>query len=216
MRAKLAIFDLDGTLADTSEGIFCTARATMQALGLPSEVPMERMRKFIGPPIDECFKIVYDLPEALIPKAVDLYKKRYTEKGQFEARIYDDIPEVLDALHTHGVKLAVGTLKNESRAKSMMEHFGIAKYFDTIRGDKEEGGRSKADVLRLVVNDLSLKIDDAVLIGDTMHDKKGAMEAAMRFVAVTYGFGFVPGLKTDCGISAIVDTPKALLPLLLS
>lgn len=208
MKAKLVIFDLDGTLADTSPGIFSCARESMMDLGLDPSAPREKIGKFVGPPLEEGFHVVYDLDASLIPRAVECYRKHYREHGVFQADLYPGIKEVLETLHKRGCLLAVGTLKNEVAARTMLSHQGIASLFDTIQGDREKGGRSKADILRLAMDALSVSPSDTVLVGDTPHDWKGANEADVRFIAVTYGFGFLPGYGDA---DAVIASPLELL-----
>ena len=169
------------------------------------------MRKFIGPPIMDCFRIVYNLREELIPDAVDIYKKRYFEQGQYQAIIYDGMPEVLECLSSRGYLLAVGTLKNESTARHMMEHFGLSGFFSTIRGALDIIGceRTKAEILRLVMQDVGMKPDETVLVGDTLHDHNGAIEANVGFVPVIYGFGF----NAHSDVSPKISQPRELLSL---
>ena len=211
---RLVIFDLDGTLVDTSEGIFDTARFTAMQLGIDADVPMERMRRFIGPPLDECFRIVYNLNDGQIRKAYPVYQARYRACGQFLGKVYDGIPQVLSALHGRGYLLAVGTLKNESVSLSLLGHFGLLDYFDVVHGDAEQGGRTKSDVLSLILSDLHLPPSDALLVGDSMHDQNGAAAVGVSFIAAAYGFGFPTRPATGSLGSAVIDNPLELLPLL--
>jgi len=211
VRPKLIVFDLDGTLLDTSPGIFATARYTMERLGLDPDVPQQQMRKFIGPPISECFKVVYDLPQRYLADALSIYKERYKSEGQYQALVYPHMADVLDALHGREYLLAVGTLKNESTAKNMMTHYGLASFFAVVRGDVStpSGGRTKAEILRTVMRDTNMKPEWSVLVGDTEHDRNGANEANVGFVAVTYGFGF----PHDASLPMSVSSPLELLTL---
>lgn len=210
---QLVVFDLDGTLVDTSEGIFDTARFTAERLGIEGEVPMERMRRFIGPPLSECFKIVYDMNEAQIKEAYPIYQARYRSHGQYLGKVYDGMPELLDTLRKRGYKLAVGTLKSESVSLSLLRHFGLLDRFDVVHGDAEHGGRSKRDVLALILDDLHLPREAAVLVGDSMHDQNGASALGISFVAVSYGFGFATRPVVGPGVDAVVDKSQELAPL---
>lgn len=214
MNFKLAIFDLDGTLMDTSPGIFASANATVQQLGVEMEHDPQQLSKFIGPPITQCFVEVYDLDPSLIEDAVVIYRKEYDEHGRFNASPYDHIVETLDTLKKRGYLLAVGTLKYEVLATHMMEHFGFSPYFDSIRGADASSSLSKADIVLKVLQDLGVAKEDAVLIGDTTHDQKGAKDAGVAFIAVDWGFGFPKGMKKEDSMHAIVRTPAELLTLL--
>jgi len=214
MKFKLAIFDLDGTLMDTSSGIFATANKAMELVGRKPEHDISQLRKFIGPPIVQCFINTYNLEEALIPEAIEQYRKEYTLRGQFGAKEYPSIKNTLEKLKDRGYLLAVGTLKPESLALSMMDHFGFAPYFSSIRGSDLASKLSKADILNNVLADLGVDATDAVLIGDTVHDEEGAKEANVSFIAVDYGFGFPRGQQKTGSMIAVISSPEELLSLL--
>ena len=113
-----------------------------------------------------------------------------------------------------GYLLAVGTLKYEPLARQMMDHFGLAPYFDSIRGANEASSLSKADIVRKVLDDLGVQRQDAVLIGDTTHDQTGAEEAGVAFIAVDWGFGFPKGMEKEPSMYAMVREVEDLLTLL--
>ncbi len=211
---KLVVFDLDGTLVDTSPGIFATARYTAQKLGVNPDVPIERMRRFIGPPLAECFKIVYDFTDAQVEEAYPIYQERYRSHGQYMGKVYDGMCQVLDSLKARGYLLAVGTLKNESISLSLLSHFGILKWFVVVHGDVEKGGRSKADVLSLVLSDLHVEAGNSLMVGDSMLDHDGAFSLSIPFVAAAYGFGFPTRPQTGPSVLAVIDKPVDLLSLL--
>ncbi len=214
MNFKLAIFDLDGTLMNTSPGIFASANATVEKLGLPPEHDVTQLSKFIGPPITQCFVKVYNLEPSLIDEAISLYRIEYNTHGRFNAQPYSGIPQLLSALKKKGYLLAVGTLKYELLAKQMIDHFNLDGYFDSIRGSDLDSTLSKADIVNKVLEDLAIEAKDAVLIGDTFHDQKGAKEANVPFIAVDWGFGFPKGHPKDETILAVVRSPEELLSLL--
>lgn len=210
------LFDLDGTLMNTSPGIFYTANYTMNELGFPS-VPDQQLRKFVGPPLKECFKVACGLEDSLIDEACVIYRKRYDEKGRFMANVYDGIIDVLRIMKADGMKIAVATLKYERLATEVLEYFGLAPYFDVVVGADTGGQRTKAQIIdlsleRLVVADKSC----ALMIGDTLHDLKGAQEAGVDMLAVDYGFGFPRGvdLSEERGVVGVADSPLAILKLL--
>lgn len=214
MKFKLAIFDLDGTLMDTSSGIFATANKAVESVGRKPVHDIKQLSKFIGPPIAQCFVHTFNLEEELIAKAVENYRKEYDLHGKYGAKEYPSIKETLDTLKERGYLLAVGTLKTESLALSMMDHFGFSPYFSSIRGGDMNSKLSKADIVKNVLADLNVDATDAVLIGDTTHDEEGAKAANVSFIAVDYGFGFPRGqMKTDSMV-AIVSSPEELLTLL--
>ncbi len=214
MKFKLAIFDLDGTLMDTSSGIFATANKAVTSVGREPEHDIKQLSKFIGPPINQCFINTFNLEEELIEEAVEQYRKEYHLRGQFGAKEYPSIKHTLEILKDRGYLLAVGTLKTEALALSMMDHFGFSPYFSSIRGGDLTSKLSKADIVNKVLADLGVASSEAVLIGDTVHDEEGAKEANVSFIAVDYGFGFPRGQKKTDSMMAVVSSPEELLSLL--
>ncbi len=214
MNFKLAIFDLDGTLMNTSPGIFASANATVQQLGLEPEHDPRQLSKFIGPPITQCFVKVYDLDPSLIDQAVIIYRKEYDEHGRFNAAPYDHMRETLEILKQRGYLLAVGTLKYELLAQQMLDYFGLAPYFDSIRGANAASTLTKADIVQKVLDDLGVQRREAVLIGDTIHDQKGAAEAGIAFIAVDWGFGFPKGMEKEPSMYAMAREVGELTTLL--
>ncbi|MDT4762327.1 HAD hydrolase-like protein [Sphaerochaeta sp. PS] len=214
MKFKLAIFDLDGTLMDTSAGIFATANKAVELVGRPPEHDIKQLSKFIGPPIVQCFINTYNLDEELIESAIGHYREEYVARGQFNAIEYPGIKETLAKLKEKGYLLGVGTLKTESLALTMMSHFGFEPYFSSIRGADMSSKLSKADIVNMVLKDLGIDPSEAVLIGDTIHDEEGAKEANVSFIAVDYGFGFPRGQQRTDSMLAVVSSPQELLSLL--
>lgn len=190
---KIFVFDLDGTLFNTSEGIVKCVEHTISELQL-NDVDMPSKLSFIGPPVFDSFKRVFGMNEALATEATLIYRQRYWEQGLFEADIYPGILEVLKYLKNKGVKITVATLKPENFAVRIMEHFGISCYFDAIVGVDLEGSLKKADTIRIGLKRIGVESFDGVLmIGDSEHDQMGANEVGVDFCAVTYGFGFESG-----------------------
>ncbi len=214
MKFKLVVFDLDGTLMDTSSGIFSTANKAVELVGREPVHDVTQLSKFIGPPIDQCFIHTYNLDECLIADAIRHYRKEYDLRGQFGAIEYPSMKNTLKKLKDRGYLLAVGSLKTESLVLSMMDHFGFAHFFSSIRGGDITGSLSKADIVNKVLSDLNIASTDAVLVGDTVHDELGAQEANVSFIAVDYGFGFPRGQEKKDSMLAVVSSPDELLSLL--
>ena len=129
MRYRNVIFDLDGTLTDSGEGIKNSAKYAFEQLGLPAPEENE-LRKMVGPPLSVGFSTL-GVPEAQIDEAVRLYRARYNEGGgKYENRVYDGIEDCLKALKAAGLRLFVGTSKPESLAKEILSDFHLAPYFD--------------------------------------------------------------------------------------
>ena len=204
---KLVIFDLDGTLADTSQGIYNAHRYTADKMGIVLDE--NSLNGVIGGELLKIYKTRFQLDDDSSRKAVDIYRLWYQEKGIYQAEIYPGIEELLVNLKSNGMKLAVATLKREDFAKKMLEDMKVARMFDHILGMDIEDTLNKEKLLRKCVELVNVKTNEAVLIGDSMNDAKGADACEMDFIGVTYGFGF-SDKKDINSVGAIfaADTPE--------
>lgn len=184
------LFDLDGTLTDSFLGIARSAQYALSQLGI-DEPELAAFRRFIGPPLYDSFTEYYHLSPAEARRAVSLYRERYRDTGIFENRLYDGIPELLQALRQAGFSLCLATSKPEVFARRILAHFGIAEYFSFVAGSLLDGTRDdKAEVIRYVLEQRSIAEPAAALmIGDRKHDAIGAQENGVPFCGVLYGFG---------------------------
>ena len=130
MEKKAILFDLDGTLTDSGEGIINCALLALEHFGLPLP-SREEMRVFVGPPLQDTF-VKYGVPKDKTDEAIQVYRSRYIPIGKFENHPYPGIPELLEALVSQGHRLYVATSKPEVMSVEIMEHFDIAKYFTRI------------------------------------------------------------------------------------
>ena len=182
------IFDLDGTLLDTSEGVFASVRHTVEALGKPA-LDEATLRTFIGPPVKLSLIRLYGLDEDAANQATEIFRTQYKDHDLLKAEPYAGIKELIRALRAQGYKIGVATLKREDYALTLLEHYHFTELCDSICGSDFASKMTKADVLHKCLNALELSPSEAVLIGDTSSDGKGAKEAGVDFIAVTYGFG---------------------------
>ncbi|MDC7237363.1 MAG: HAD hydrolase-like protein [Sphaerochaetaceae bacterium] len=212
---KLIIFDFDGTLVNSSPGIYNTANWTVKQLGLDEVEDIEQLNKFIGPPLKDCFKLTYNLDESLLDKACDLYRGKYEKSGQYEVEIFDGVENVLKQLRDKGYILAIATMKYREIVFSMLEHLDLVKYFEYIDGTNIEGTKYKAQILNEIVEHFNIDKKDSILIGDTDHDKDAAVEAKIDFLAVNYGFGYNKKTKVSKDMIGIASTPKDILSYIL-
>ncbi len=187
---KAALFDFDGTLADSSEGIFRTALLTVRKLGITREYSDEELRRFVGPPLRDCFRIAFSLDEEYLDDALRIYREEYDRSGRFGMHLYPGMKETLEDLKAMGLRLGVASYKNEHLVKACLEYLGVADLFDSAHGSSLEEDLTKGDIIRMTLADLDAEGDEVVMIGDTQADLKGADEAGTLFVGVSYGFGF--------------------------
>ena len=191
MNWDIILFDLDGTLTDPKEGITKCAAYGLKHFGIEVE-DLDTLTKFIGPPLIDSFMEYYGFTREQAAEAIVHYRERYGEVGWAENIPYPGIHELCAKLQAAGKKLLVATSKPEGPAVRIMEHFGLAQYFDLIGGaplDNSERGRKAAvirDTLeRAGVTDLSR----CVMVGDRLHDIEGAHEVGLPVIGVLYGYG---------------------------
>ena len=214
MAKRALIFDLDGTLVDTSEGVAECVTYAATALGYPI-LPREELLTFIGPPLTLSFPQHYGMDEATTWEAIRLFREHYTEGAMFKARPYEGILDLCRELEARGILMAVATNKVETQARRLLAHFGIDRWCSPIRGADPEGRLNKAALIRLCLDELGLKPDEAVLMGDTMFDASGAAAAGVGFLAVTYGFGFrSPEEAAPYASAGIIAAPMEAVALL--
>lgn len=186
MQEKLILFDLDGTLVDTSQGIMECIQYAAEKLGYP-ELNEKQLRDFIGPPLKDSFMRCYGCDEEEAKRLMTMYRMHYREGALFHAKPYDGIIDLCKQLKNDGMTIGVATSKPQEFAEQILHRFGFDPYLDMIHGADMEGRLKKSDLIRLCMKDAGSQ--GGIMIGDTEHDAKGAQEAGAQFVAVTYGFG---------------------------
>jgi len=187
---SLVLFDFDGTLMNTSSGIFDTVYYVMKTLNREIDENCD-INKFIGPPLNLCFSEVMGLEEELVEGAMNIYRKRYKEKGQFMAEFYEGILPLLKWLKTTEIKIGIATLKNTFLAESMVNYFGLEPYMDGVFGmTSNSENESKAQIIRYALDYFKVAPEKAVLIGDTLLDFEGSREVGLDFIGAGFGFGF--------------------------
>ncbi len=189
---KLVVFDVDGTLLNTEEGVLSSAKYAITKMGF--EIPSEKILKsFIGPPIQDSFERVFHIHGAERALMSSLFRNHYKDVDLFKAKPYSGIYEMLNLLRQSGYQIAIATYKREDYALRITEHFGFDRYTDIICGSDFGGKLTKADIIQLAIRKSGVDNSEAIMVGDTMQDAAGAQKEQIKFIAVTYGFGFKPG-----------------------
>ncbi|MGU7967107.1 HAD family hydrolase [Streptococcus suis] len=209
------LFDLDGTLTDSGQGILNSVAYALEKMGI-EEPDTANLNRFIGPPLYESFSKFYQLSPEDTQAAVDAFRVYFKEKGMFENQLYPGIIPLLEELRTAGKTLVIATSKPEIFAKQILEHFGIAHYFDVIAGASLDSSRiSKADVIGYAINQLEVFPNYAVMIGDREHDIEGARKHQLPAIGVLYGYGNKQEFE-KAGATMIVETVQDLKRILLT
>lgn len=205
---KQILFDLDGTLTDSGEGIIRCAQETLSHFGLP--VPTkEALRVIVGPPLRQSFLRFGIRPED-IDKAVEIYRQHYVAHGKFENFPYPGIEQLLQRLKNDGHHLYVATSKPETMSIEILEHFGLAKYFDIICGASPDCSRdTKAKVIQHLLTQISPIPGKIIMVGDTVYDVEGANELQIPAIGVSWGYGIVDDMR-QAGAMGIADSMDQL------
>ncbi len=214
---KYILFDLDGTLTDPKEGITKCVQYALEYFGI-HEPDLEKLVKFIGPPLDVSFSEYYGMSEADASIAVDKYRERFSSIGIFENGLYEGIIDMLKALKKSGRCLALATSKPDVFAVRIVEKYGIAPYLDVLAGGKIGGSCNKDDVIAEALDMLGVTDNDkqeVIMVGDRKHDIIGAKKCGIESVGVRFGYAEEGELET-AGADYIVSTVEELEKLLLS
>lgn len=187
---KAVVFDFDGTLADSSEGIFSTACQVMRDMGYNDSWTEKQLRKFVGPPLKECFRITFGLAEDKLDEAVDRYRAIYKCEGYLKCSLYPGIKELVLSLRLHGFKIGIATNKEQLTIEACIKALGVEELFDAVYGTDLKGTLKKSDVIALSCKTFGLLPSEVLMVGDTENDRNGAMKANTDFVGVTWGFGY--------------------------
>lgn len=207
MSVKMIIFDLDGTLLDTSPGILESVRYAADKMEYP-ELPLEKLLTFIGPPLTVSFMRYYHCDENEAIKLTAAYREHYREGALLKSEPYNGILDLCRQLKDEGLILSVATSKPQIYSEKILQHFGFDKYISVIHGADMEWKLTKADLIRLCVGENHTS--ECIMVGDTEYDAKGAQEAGVPFLAVTYGFGDMDKMMSYPNIG-VADKPADIL-----
>lgn len=211
MDLRLVIFDMDGTLADTSPGILESYRYVADALGRPRPDD-EEMYSRMGGSLHENIARIYDLEGEDVQRAVDAYREFYGREGFLMSVLYPGMPELLDSLRERGIMLSVATMKVQEYAELQVEHWGLQGMFQSVNGSDALGTLSKTDMIDRALYSADVSPEEAVMVGDTTNDLLGAKNSGVPFVGVTYGYGLTEGMCEGLGVPH-ADSPAGILRL---
>ena len=208
---KCVVFDMDGTLVDSYQGIYQAYKVAFEKMGRKWEGD-SFVRRAIGAPLPFVFEQMCEMGQEEALRAIGYYRAYYGEKGWRELQVYPGMEETLQELRRRNYFLGIATLKKEKFAQEILKEQGIFSYFDAVCGMDEQDQLTKSDLIRSCMEKAKAEPWETILIGDSEFDAQGAEQAGVGFLAVTYGFGF--GDKETCrrgNIQKIAESPADIL-----
>ena len=210
MKYQNVLFDLDGTLTDSSLGITNSVMYALEKFGFP--IPeREKLYPFIGPPLRESFEKFCHLSTENAEKAVSFYREYYSKTGIFENEVIAGIPELLQFLHQQNVRCLVATSKPEKFTRMILEHFDLMQYFSFCACASMDS--SHVEKPEIVADALKHCEGNSVMIGDRFYDVNGAKANNIPCIGVLFGFGSREELE-NAGADFIAEDMDELRKLL--
>ena len=205
------LFDFDGTLCDTTEGIFNSVIYSLKCYGI-EESDMEKLRFFVGPPLFESYKTLYNVSDDDANWLISKYRERYKDKAAEESCIYEGVKEMLSALKGRGKKIAVASSKPKKFVDEISQYHDIYKYYDFVSAeDFKNNHSSKEDLINRCFDFFgNPEKEKVIMIGDRFYDIDGAKAVGVDSAGAVYGFGTEEELS-KAGATYILNSPKDLL-----
>lgn len=215
MSYKYILFDFDGTISDSKEGVIDAAMYVLSLYGIEIE-DRESLKYFVGPPMHESFSDYEGVGPENADFAVEKYREFYKANCLKKNYLFPGVAELLKRLKAEGKTVAVATSKFQVTAENLLHEFGVAQYVDFVSGHDEAAGRTdKAAVVEYALEKLGVTDRaEAVMVGDRKYDIIGAKAAGLDSIAVLYGYGDIPEFEA-AGATYIAETTEDVLKLVL-
>jgi phosphoglycolate phosphatase len=210
------LFDLDGTITDPGVGITKSVAYALAQSGI-QVADLKTLYTFIGPPLRDSFQKYFGQSPQEAEESVAQYRVYYRDTGIFECTVYPGMAQLLAQLHGAGKRLILATSKPETFAVRILEHFGLAQYFDLMAGATLDASRdSKPQVIAYALKEAGITdTSTALMVGDREYDILGAKEFHIDGIGVTFGYGTKEELEA-AGAVATADCMEELTALLLA
>jgi len=188
MKYKNIIFDLDGTLTDSKEGIVSSLKYSLKKFDI--ELPENKLVNYIGEPLKKIYaEILSTEDEKKISDAILYYREHFKKEGISKNRLYDGVEELIKKLFSYDADIFLATIKPTEFAKIVLKNFSLLDYFKGVVGTKFDGGNSsKEELIGLVLQNYSLEKEKTVMIGDRESDYLGARYNKIDCFIVGYGY----------------------------
>lgn len=189
MDKECVIWDIDGTLLDTTEGIISSVKYVIETLKL-TRLSDDELLGFVGPKMHDSLNQYFGLTGERLQNAVDLFRDRYKSKDLFKAKMYSKILDVFEELKRNNFRMAIATNKREDYAIKLCQYFGLDKYVEFIHGTDNFNKLKKSELIQKCIEELKVDKEKIVYIGDTQSDKIASENVGIDFIGVNYGYGF--------------------------
>ena len=190
-RYDYVIFDFDGTVVDTGEGILKSLQYSFKEMG--REVPdLNDLKKFIGPPIYYSYTTFYNVSEDEVGMYIQKYRERYKVKGIYECELYDGMIELIDTLKANGVKVGIASSKPIHLIYSVADYLKITDKFDAIVGVKIDDSNHSSKTQLVLDSMAEMGATDkskVLMVGDRLFDIDGAAGAGVDSCGAIWGYG---------------------------
>lgn len=222
MDKRYILFDLDGTLTDSYEGIKNGFVYALNKMGV--EPKPDTFRKCIGPPIIESLRNFYGFSADEADRGTMLFREYYGVTGVYENKVYTDMETVLKTLRAHDKKLMVATAKPEVMAEKVLDHFNLRDYFCFVAGVTNDLSSAqnnslhrstKKEVISYILRENAIyDPENTVMVGDRASDITAAKSFGLQTIGVSYGYGTRDELA-EAGADYIVNEPMELIEIIV-
>lgn len=183
------IFDFDGTICDTGEGIKKSAKYALDSFNIPCP-DWNELDFFIGPPLLVTFQERFNQSITEADALVKKFRERYTNTGLYESCLYDGVVELLKRLKADNIKIGIASSKPQDYVEKLLKKFDIIQYFDVICAVSFQADcESKQSIISRCINELDVEPKSIIMIGDTAFDIDGANANMIDSIGVTWGYG---------------------------
>ena len=212
--SSVILFDFDGTVYNTVEGITKSVQYAIRKHGWDAE--LNELRCFAGPPLVDMFMEKFGVDRAMGEQLTEEFRERYNPIGVYESRLFPAVRELILSLRSAGKKVGIATSKPQRLAEELLDRENMRELFDVIAGSADNGNNNaKWQVIERAMEELGAEKNETVLIGDTKYDVAGAHRVGIPCIGVAYGYA-ASGELEAAGADAIVPDCAALEKLLLT
>ena len=209
LKYRCCLFDFDGTIADTGEGIRKSVAYSLERMNRPA-LPEATLSRFIGPPLHDSYKEYCNMTDDEAETAIVRYRERYTDIGLYESHLYPGIAKLLQALHGAGAYVAIASAKPQFMLERLAAYYNIDAHLDAIVGVGLN--RHSADKRDLILRALPEGMDPAhaCMVGDRRFDIEAARALGLGAIGANYGYA-LPGELIEAGAHAVFDRVEDLI-----